>query len=148
MLWNPHLDDQKVIVEFVKLHYKNAAQPILNYINMLHDNAEKSGVHPGCFPKPEEIGLRPEIARKAFSYFDKALELAPDETVRARVEKASICAYRAMIEAGDSMTDVEFKTLVDRYITLCQCYDMTHAAEHNKSSQFFEELKQRVINCL
>jgi hypothetical protein len=128
----------------VKLHYKNAAQPILNYIKMLHDNAEKSGVHPGCFPKPEEVGLRPEIARKALDYFDKALKLTSDETVRARVEKASICAYRAMIEAGGFMTEVEFKSLVDHYITLCKRHGMTYAAEHKTAPQFFEELKQRV----
>ncbi|MEM3011557.1 MAG: DUF4838 domain-containing protein [Candidatus Bathyarchaeia archaeon] len=144
MLWNPNLDDQKLIVEFVQLHYKTAAQPILEYINMLHDNAEKLGVHPGCFPKPEEVGLNPEIARKALEYFDKALKMASDEEVRARVEKASICAYRAMIEAGGPMTKDELKSLIDRYIMLCQRYEMTYAAELKKSTQFFEELKQRI----
>jgi len=103
-------------------------------------------VHPGCFPKPEEVGLRPEIARKVLEYFNRALELAPNETIRARVEKASICAYRAMIEAGGSMTNAELKSIIDHYITLCQRYDMTYAAELKKSSQFFEELKQRVLD--
>jgi len=70
---------------------------------MLHNNAEKLGVHSGCFPKPEEVGLNLKIARQALEYFDKALKLASNEEVRARVEKASICAYRAMIEAGGSM---------------------------------------------
>ncbi len=144
LLWNPSLDDQKLIVEFVKLHYKSAAQPILDYIEMLHDNAEESGVHPNCFPKPEEVGLRPEIARKALDFFNRALELAGDEAVRARVEKASICAYRAMIEAGGALTKAELKSIVDRYVALCLRYEMTFAAEHKESSQFFEELKQRV----
>jgi len=144
MLWNPHLDDQGAIAEFVRLHYKSAAQPILDYIEMLHNNAEESGVHPGCFPEPKDVGLRPEIARRTLDYFNQALELASDETVRARVEKASICAYRAMIEAGGPMVDAELRPLIDRYITLCQRYNMTHAAEHKEASQFFEELKRRV----
>ncbi len=144
LLWNPNLDDQKLIIEFVKLHYKSAAQPILDYIEMLHNNAEESGVHPNCFPKPEEVGLRPEIARKALELFKRALELARDEDVRARVEKASICADRAMIEAGDVLTKAELKFLIDCYIVLCQRYGMTYAAEHKEASQFFEELKQRV----
>jgi len=143
MLWNPYLDDQATVVEFVRLHYGGAAQPILDYIKMLHDNAEESGVHPNCFPKPEEVGLRPEIARKALDYFDQALKLADDETIRERVEKASICAYRAMIEAEGSMTVAEFGHLISRYITLCQRYNMTHAAEHKEASKFFEELKGR-----
>ena len=143
MLWDPHLDDQATIVEFVQLHYKNSAQSILNYIKMLHDNAEQSGVHPNCFPKPEEVGLRPEIAREGLEYFNQALKLADDETIRARVEKASICAYRAMLEAGGSMSEAERRSIVDRYISLCKSYNMTYAAEHKEASQFFEELRRR-----
>jgi len=143
MLWNPHLDDQATVVEFVRLHYRGAAQPILDYIKMLHDNAEESGVHPNCFPKPEEVGLRPEIARKALDYFSQALKLADDETVRARVEKASICAYRAMIEAGSPMSESERKAIVDHYIELCKRYNMTYASERKEASQFFEELRGR-----
>ena len=143
MLWDPHLDDQATIVEFVQLHYKNSAQPILNYIKMLHDNAEQSGVHPNCFPKPEEVGLRPDITRKGLEYFNQALKLADDETIRARVEKASICAYRAMLEAGGSMSEAERRSIVDRYISLCRSYNMTYAAEHKEASQFFEELRRR-----
>lgn len=144
LLWNPELDDQKLIEEFVELHYGSAAKLILEYIEMLHDNAEESGVHPNCFPKPEEVGLRPEIARKALDYFNRALELADNEAVCARVEKASICAYRAMIEAGGVTAKAELKPLVDRYVELCQRYEMTFAAEHKEASTFFEELKQRV----
>jgi len=141
VLWNPHLDDQATIVEFVRLHYRGAAQPVLEYIKMLHDNAEQSGVHPNCFPKPEEVGLRPEIARKALDYFNQALKLADDEMVRARVEKASICAYRAMIEAGGPMPESERRATIGRYIELCKRYNMTYASERKEASQFFEELK-------
>jgi len=127
----------------VELHYGSAAKPILEYIEMLHDNAEESGVHPNCFPKPEEVGLRPEIARKALGYFYRALELADNDVVRARVEKASICAYRALIDAGGLSTKAELEPIVDRYIELCQRYEMTFAAEHMEAITFFEELKQR-----
>jgi len=142
MIWNPDFDDKAVCEEFIQLHYKNAAQPIMDYIEMLHDNAEASGLHPGCFPSPEEVGLRPEISRKAFDYFEQALNLADDETVRARVEKASICAYRAMIDAGGPMENAERKALIEQYITLCQRHNMTRAAEQKEASVFFEELRK------
>jgi len=144
LLWNPELDDQKLIKEFVELHHGSAAPPILEYIEMLHDNAEKSAVHPNCFPKPEEVGLRPEIARKALDYFNRALELADNDAVRARVEKASICAYRTMIDAGGLLTKAELKPIVDSYVELCQRYEMTFAAEHKEAATFFEELRSRV----
>ena len=130
MLWNPHLDDQAVLKEFVSLHYQNAAQPILDYIQWFHDHAEKAGVHPACFPKPAEVGLSPEIARKTLEYFNQALELADNEMIRARVEKASICAYRALIETGGPVEEAERKVIIARYILLCQTYNMTHSAEN------------------
>ena len=75
------------------------------------------------------------------AYFNKALELAADDTVKARVEKASICAYRAMIEAGGDMADRE--AIIDRYIDLCKRYNMTMAAETKPAEVFFEELKKK-----
>lgn len=140
MIWNPDFSAKKLREEFVRLHYKSAAQPILDYIEMFHDNAEKSGEHPGCFPSPDEVGLTPEISRKIFDYFEQALQLADDEIVAARVEKASICAYRAMLEAGGEMSKDERKELIDHYITLCKRHNMTYAAEHKEASKFFEEL--------
>lgn len=141
MIWNPNFDDKAILEEFVRLHYKGAGDAILEYINMLHDNAEQAGVHPGCFPKAEEVGLTPEIARKTFGYFRQALTLADNEEVRARVEKASICAYRAMIEAGE-MEESKRKVLIEGYIQLCQRYKMANAAEHKLASVFFDELRK------
>jgi hypothetical protein len=140
MIWNPNFDDKAILEEFVRLHYKGAGQTILDYINMFHDNAEAVGVNPGCFPKPAEVGLNPEMSQKIFAYFEKAMSLADDETVRDRVEKASICAYRAMIEAGE-MSLEEKKGIIEKYITLCQKHNMNYAAEHKEASKFFEELR-------
>lgn len=142
MLWNPNLNDRAVLEEFINLHYKSAGKIILEYIDMFHDNAEKLGLHPGCFPSPADVGLNPEMARKIMDYFNRALEAAYDEIVRSRVEKASICAYRAMIEAGDMSSD-ERDEIIDRYIELCKRYEMTFAAETKPASVFFEELKSK-----
>lgn len=141
MLWNPHLDDRAVCEGFVRLHYKGATQPIMDYINMLHDNAEAKGVHPGCFPSPPDVGLDPDVSRRAFAYFERALELADDDAVRARVEKASIPAYKAMLVAGGEMDNAERQDLIHRYIALCERYEMTHAAEHKLASEYFLELR-------
>ncbi len=141
LIWNPDLDDKALCEEFIKLHYKGAAQPILDYINMLHDNADAKGVHPNCFPSPEEVGLDAEISQRALDYFEQALTLADDSFVRAWVEKTSICAYKAMIVAGGEMEAAERENLIDRYIELCERYQMTHASEGQLASEYFKELK-------
>ncbi len=140
MIWNQQLDDQAILEEFVRLHYKSAGQPIMDYINMLHDNAEELGVHPR-FPTPEEAGLNPEVSQKAFDYFEQALTLADDDDVRARVEKASISAYKAMILAGGEMEAGERARLIEHYINLCERYEMTHVSEQVLASEYFKELR-------
>lgn len=40
LLWNPQLDDQALIREFVTGYYGAAAPPLLEYIRLIHDEAE------------------------------------------------------------------------------------------------------------
>lgn len=137
-LWNPDLDSWPLTEEFCRLHYGKAAGPILEHLRLIHDNAEAAGVHPECFPKPEEVGLTLEIAVKSVHFFQQALALADNEIIRRRVEKASICAYKALIEmAGlqwnDGVAKFDFpagmENTFDRYVKLCRKYHMDRTAE-------------------
>ena len=141
MIWDPSADDQAVLREFVQLHYQEAAPPILEYIQFFHDNAEASGQHPTCFPSPEQVGLNPDVAHKIYGYFEQATHLAKDEAVKARVEKASIPAYRALLEVKDALDADKRPEFIERYITLAQRHGMTHAAEHKAADVFFGELR-------
>lgn len=141
LIWNPHLDAETLLNEFVNLHYEAAAPPILEYIAFLHDNADAKGLHPRCFPTPEDVGLDAESARTIFDYFQQALALADKSEIRARVEKASIPAYKAMLVAGGDMESPKRQTLIDEYIALCERYNMSHAAETQAAEAYFEELR-------
>jgi hypothetical protein len=155
-LWKPGTDGWAMVEEFCRLHYGNASATILEYLTFLHDNALTTGLHPSCFPTPQEVGLNPEVALKAFSYFQKALGEAENEEVRSRVEKASICAYRAMLDAGgrleynpaDSQYHIELppgcENLVERYIELGQRHKMSHTAEHTPASEFYDRIRDKV----
>ena len=141
LIWNPHLDADAHLNEFVNLHYEAAAPPILEYINFLHNNVKTRDLHPRCFPTPEDVGLDAESAQTIFDYFQQALALAEKPEIRARVEKASIPAYKAMIVAGGEMPSQRRQTLIDEYITLCERYNMSHAAETQAAEVYFEELR-------
>ncbi|MCG9129256.1 DUF4838 domain-containing protein [Candidatus Poribacteria bacterium] len=141
LIWNPHLDDQEILREFVELHYKSASSAIISYIDFLHDNAETKGLHPGTFPSPEDVGLNPESSERIFGYFQEAKKLATNSEIKARVEKASIPTYKALIVAGDIDGDKRRKT-IQEYIELCNRYGMTHAAEHQTAENYFEELQK------
>ena len=141
LIWNPHLDAEALLNEFVNLHYEAAAPPILEYITFLHDNVEARGLHPRCFPTPEDVGLDAESAQIIFDYFQRALALAEKPEIRARVEKAAIPAYKAMLVAGGDTEPQKRHTLIDEYIALCERYNMSHAAETQAAEAYFEELR-------
>ena len=143
LIWNPHLDAETLLNEFVNLHYETAAPRILEYITFLHDNAETKGLHPRCFPTPEDVGLDAESTQTIFDYFQQALALAEKPEIRARVEKASIPAYKAMLVAGGEMQPEKRRTLIDEYIALCERYNMSHAAETQAAEVYFEELRNQ-----
>ncbi len=143
LLWNPHLDDQAILTEFVELHYGTAASAIMDYINFLHENAEAKNLHPRCFPSPEDVGLDRESAQRVFDYFQDALALTANSEIQARVEKASIPAYKAMLVAGDEIQPQRRRALIAEYIALCKRYGLTHTAEHQAAEAYFEELHKQ-----
>ena len=49
LLWNPRLDDQALVREFVNGYYGAAAPPMLEYIQLIHDEAEAKDTYLTCF---------------------------------------------------------------------------------------------------
>ena len=98
LLWDPTLSGAKLIDEFLDLHYGPAAGPIRQFINRVHDRARASGRHHNCFGQLADYGLDQSDAVAGLDAFAKALALAQTDAVRSRVEKASVCAYRAALE--------------------------------------------------
>ena len=143
LIWNPDLEADALLNEFVNLHYEAAAPPILAYITFLHDNVEARGLHPRCFPTPADVGLDAESTETLFDYFQQALALVSEKSeIRARVEKAAIPAYKALLVAGGERSPQKRQTLVDEYITLCERYNMSHAAETQTAEAYFAELRE------
>jgi hypothetical protein len=98
LLWDPSRSGEKLRKEFLDLHYGKAAPPIRRYIEEYHNHAESKGQHHNCYGGAAEFLIDEKITKLALDAFEEALKLAGDEAVKARVEKASICAYRAAVE--------------------------------------------------
>ena len=139
LLWNPQLSGQQLIDEFLDLHYREAAPPIRRFINLIHDTCEAKGLDTPFGGKWEQFGIDDSIARAGLEAFDEALRLAGDDVTRARVEKASICAYRMAIEdaytwdikTGRLPEEIARRTrpYVERMFTLCDKYSVTNFTE-------------------
>ena len=150
-LWNPGLGSWQEARKFCEMHYGKAAPIIWNYLTFEHDWGNRYGNHPTCFAFPKQLGLNREYALKAFDYFHRALKAAENETIRRRVEKISITAYRTMIEAGLEFTYENgrlkrryppgYEHVVEQYIALAHKYHLTAADERTPWAKYEKRLR-------
>jgi len=151
-LWKPGRDSWKEAEEFCRLHYAESAGPILAYLKYYHELVGKSGAHPTCFPVESSLGITKVSAKRIMAYFEKALARAKPDTVRARVEKASLCAWRAALSAasmhltyshGIGRADLTGfpADLLERYATLCARYDVSMENEMISTEKYLNELR-------
>ena len=148
-LWNPGLDSWALAEKFCRLHYGRAADEIIAYETMLHRVSEEAGFHPDCGPLAERIGLTPEVVREAQGCFARAMEEADDDTVRARVEKASISVHKAALMTAPVQWEYKdgfvkrampasFQQDLDTYAALCRKHNMTMHGELVTLPKFIE----------
>ncbi|MCA9092267.1 MAG: DUF4838 domain-containing protein [Planctomycetaceae bacterium] len=151
LLWNPSLNGEELIREFLELHYGPAAPPIRRYIDLVHTEAQQSGKHRNCFGTLKDRGLSDEIGLQGIVLFEEASKLAPNEETRYRVEKASICAYRAAIEPtwilkADAQPEPSLiasqRPLVRRFFQLSERHGVSMVSERQSLSDRLKTYRQ------
>ena len=101
---------------------------------------------------PFEVGLDAKSTARIFEYFQKALKRAENETVRDRVEKASICAYRAVLETAGhwelrggilrAVFPEKYGDVVNDYIALTKKHGETRAEEWQPIAHYYGILRK------
>lgn len=157
LLWDPDMDPEHVVHEFATLHYGAAAPAILKYIELTETAAE--GLHAWCFGKAADFGSNEVIAVEGLKIFEEAMRLADDDEVRSRVEKASICAYRAAIDPIWYIEDEtelakldlqlvsELRPLVVQFFSLCEKYE-SEKPGMNRFEEDYALSKERLAKLL
>ena len=72
LLWDPQIDADAVMVDFLKGVYGRAAAPMLDYINLLHNKVQVENIHLGIFDSPAKGHLTAEVLDQADRLFDRA----------------------------------------------------------------------------
>ncbi len=137
LLWDPNEDGNKVMDEFLHLHYGKAGRQIRRFIDRLHESAEEKGIQYGWSGIGENFGIDASVVRVGVQALDEAFALTDDPTIRARLEKASIAIHAAaMSEAlpwawsgkdGKVPPDIAGRTRPHfrEFFRLCQKYGIT-----------------------
>jgi hypothetical protein len=152
LLWNPNRSGQQLMNEFLNLHYGRAAEPIRRFIDLIHDNTAATIPHVhGSNKFAKAYGIDESVAEAGLKAFDEALGLAEDETIKTRVEKASICAYRIAVEPVWRMKDKseldpalaeKMRPLAKRLFELCDKYGVNRPNWYEDISSYRDRIKK------
>ena len=150
-LWKPGRDSWQETLAFCRMHYAESAQPIIDYFTYYHDLIDKENRHPGCFPTEASLFLNSETVKRIDKYFSEALAMAQSEEVRSRVEKASLCAYRAKLSVATM--DLKYENgvckpylegvdenLLEHYSELCAKYNVSMENEYIKIDTYLNNM--------
>jgi len=154
LLWDPRQSGRQLADEFLDLHYGKASPPIRRFVNAYHDRCESKGIHRNCFGEPRDYAIDAEVGTTAMNAFAEALALADSDAVKARVEKASICAYRCAIQPAwdpvggrkplDAESAQKLRPVVRRFCELCDKYQVPMFAEVIPMDQAKQRLRENL----
>lgn len=89
LAWNPDLDGDTLLRDFLQGYYKEAWAPIYEYMTLLHDKVEKENIHMHLYTNPAQGYLTDKVVDQANALFDQAEEkVKEDETLLERVRVA------------------------------------------------------------
>jgi len=98
LIWNPDREDGELIDEFLRLHYGSGAGYVKEYIDLVHDAAERGTTHRNCFGTAADHGLDADLGRAGLEIFERAMAEAESAEIKSRLEKASIGCHALVVE--------------------------------------------------
>ena len=104
LLWNPSLDGQKLIDEFIAGYYGPADPHIKDYLQIIHDAVESSSDHLGCFSQHTAKFLSFETLSRGWERLKAAEDAVRDNPdLRFRVQIAQMPITYTFIMRWDDM---------------------------------------------
>jgi len=89
-MWDPEVDAGAVREEFLVGYFGEAAGPIGRWLDRLQEAASKPGVHATIYDGPDAPYLSEDVLAAGEALFAEAGRLAENETIRGRVNVASL----------------------------------------------------------
>lgn len=153
LLWDPSRSGRQLIDEFIRLHYGRAGEPIRRYLDRVRDHVLAAGVHPNCFGRAADYAVEESMVKAGFAAFVEAMKLAETDEERSRMEKASLCVYRAVIESAwnadlqkplASEQVAQLRPRVETFFELCRKHGVTMTSEGER----LEDAERRLTSVL
>ncbi len=128
LLWNPDLDTDTLVNEFLTGVYGMAAAPMREYYDLMHAQVAGSDVHMGIYDTPHSPYLSLNFIRKADELFDRAEMLADNSEVLEEVKLARM-SIRYLKLTHIPVEDPSRKSLVEEFAQDLKNFGFTEIRE-------------------
>lgn len=147
LLWNPSLDANKLIEEFLSGYYGPAAPFLQRYLQMLHDKVALTHYRLGCYSPTDAPYLTADMLAEAERLFQQALEAVNQvPELHARVEAAQLAVRYVLISRWQELRDactggVTWPLKVSRdeairdFERVCKEHEITRLAENGPGAE-------------
>jgi hypothetical protein len=166
LLWDPYLNVDSVMNDFLFGYYGAAGKPIREYIDMMREELLKGGKPLRIFGSPNEAAdtyLTPALIAKYNALFDEAEKLVADsaqilERVRiarlplmyAKMEQAkkNFTGENGLFEKVNNKWEVktEIRNMVDEFTDLCIREGVTQVKEWSTSPEEYRSAMYRIFS--
>jgi len=155
LLWNPDYDCEKAIHDFLEHYYGPAAEPMHNYLRMLHDKVQQDDLHIFIWTGPDASYLNDEILAQANAFFDEAERAcAGHAQFLGRVKVARLPLQYVMLRRGPRLTfdgealtsqhAAEYTALLEEFMRVARGAGITQIREGRDISAFETEMREKL----
>ncbi|HTL29792.1 MAG TPA: DUF4838 domain-containing protein, partial [Tepidisphaeraceae bacterium] len=138
LMWNPTLDQQALVDDFINGYYGKAAPAIAEYDALLvkagEDHAKELASPPGGIRYPMDIVfLSKDFLDRATALMKKAHELAgDDQALQKKVDRAELPILYVKVARGPKFVGDEYGAVLDRFDKLAHEQDASYLQEGGK----------------
>jgi hypothetical protein len=156
LMWNPGLDEKKLVAEFLAGYYGPAAPHLQGYLDLMEQAARKSDVYLRCFMPNTSAWLSLDDLNQATRLFQKAADaVADDPQLSARVRRermpldhAWLLQYYAMRRAArggkvESLGPTDPAAACEEYIRLAHQWKAGQWREGAPFTEYEDSLRRR-----
>ncbi len=156
LLWNPKLDGEKLIDEFIEGYYGSAGPHIKAYLNVTHDAVEASGEWLGCFSEHTAKFLSLETLGNGWKHLKAAEEAVKDNPeLHFRVQVAQLPVMYVFMMRWDELREKAqaanadwpmndtIKETYERFLEVAKRKNMTYLSEGSQGFGTLDDALKR-----
>lgn len=166
LMWNPYLNADSLMNDFLDGYYGAAGKPIRRYIDVMKNELLKAGKPLRIFGSPNEAAdtyLTPALMKRYNEFFDEAERVVKDSAElleRVRIARLPLM-YAKLEQAKKNYTGpnglfhqvngkwepkTELRNLVDEFTDLCKREGVTQVKEWSTSPEEYRSAMYRIFS--